>query len=98
MYSTTATSSSELTVGNKLFLSPNPANDHVKFFIELQDDADVSLEIYNMNGQIIKQQSYGYTSSTNEYIDTRSLDNGLYLFKVNVGNEFTTKRILINKF
>ena len=95
---TTATSAQELSVENKLLLSPNPASDYVNLYIELKDDTDISLEIYSMDGQMMTQQSFGRTSAKKELIDTRNFDNGLYLFKINVGNEFVTKRILINRF
>jgi hypothetical protein len=76
----------------QLSLYPNPANDalHVEWSME-SNNAACSLSLFDTQGKlVISKRLTGTETSTN--IDTRNLDNGLYLLRLNQG-----EKILANK-
>ncbi|MBQ4819349.1 M14 family zinc carboxypeptidase [Aquimarina sp. MMG016] len=76
---------------NNLWLYPNPVQNGVLFVKGLQD-RKASYAIVNYLGQVVNQAKL-----LENQIDVSSLNNGIYILKVNSNQELITKRFLISK-
>ena len=86
--STLSTESTKLLNAVKVF--PNPANGDT-FFISV--DKNVTLEIYNTLGKLVKNQ---YIFINNNKVDVKNLAKGVYILKINADNQFITKKLIKN--
>lgn len=76
---------------------PNPANDNAYINLNLTDDSNVSINIYNSVGQIVKTISNINLQSGENYvmIETSSLNAGMYIVKANIGNETICRNLSV---
>lgn len=72
-----------------LQVSPNPANEEVTFYFSVEDENKITIQIFNMHGQLIstaadqkwlKAGNYSYTYKS------ESLRSGMYLVLLSTGN------------
>jgi len=77
---------------------PNPATDVVVLDISLKSESKVNLQIVNGIGKIVSQEDYGKISGsfTSNY-DISSLSEGVYMFKICIDNNWSTKKIIVLK-
>ena len=78
---------------------PNPFNPTTTFNYALANDADVSLEVYNLMGQKVaivvnEHQTAGYKSIN---WDASQYSSGVYFYKLSVGDQTFTKRMTLLK-
>lgn len=88
----------ELTDAFALGAYPNPAKDQaiIQFANPKTDDA--LLEIYNVQGQLITSTNIkGGTQNVNYNLDTTQLNNGVYLVKILINNQYATTKLTIQK-
>jgi len=79
-------------------LWPNPASDISYVDVNLNEAADVSLEILDMNGKLIAARNYGKISGTVQLpIILNELSDGLYLVKMKAGNEQKVFKLIVKK-
>jgi len=77
----------------QLRLSPNPAQTNV--LIQTENDLSIqSIEVYNLNGSLVKSFTPIHKSSFN--MERGNLPNGLYTMKIYVENGFVAKKIVFN--
>ena len=84
---------------------PNPFNPETTLKYQLPESADVTLEIYNMLGQVVRtlvneQQSAGrYSIQWDARNDNgHSLSSGIYFYRIQAGGEFASvKKMLLVK-
>ncbi|WP_159022300.1 endonuclease [Formosa sp. L2A11] len=85
-----ATLSTEDVIFESFKMFPNPVNKDQVFF-SITEDATIN--IYNILGKLI--QTTVITKSKNN-IDVSKLSKGIYLVKINSGNQFITKKLIKN--
>jgi len=78
---------------------PNPFNPVTVIRYDLPQQADVSLEVYNMLGQRVSTlvnapQSAGSHSIT---FDASRLSSGVYIYRLQVGNNVLTRKMMLVK-
>jgi len=78
---------------------PNPASNTATVALKLNTTADVSLEVYNMAGQVVysmpsESRSVGTSVSS---INLANLASGDYFVRVSVGTETLTKKLTVAK-
>ncbi len=71
-------------------ISPNPVQDllNVK-----TSENDLSYKIYNLNGQVLLQNSLNFGRN----ISISSIENGLYFIQLNSGNRKSIQKFIVNK-
>lgn len=79
---------------------PNPCNDYISVNYELMEDADVSISVFSVYGNEIKQfararQDRGYYNQL-LYLKENGIHTGIYLVRLTIDNVPYTKRILLN--
>lgn len=63
---------------------PNPCIEYTEFSFELTENSDVMIEIFNLNGQLIKQFKVDNMSPGSQTIqfNARSIKSGIYTYRV----------------
>jgi hypothetical protein len=76
-------------------LMPNPANNFTNVSLSLENDSEVSMEVYSANGQLVASKSYGKMSGAYSLpVDTQEFAKGVYFVKVNVNNQPTILKLI----
>ncbi len=77
---------------------PNPANTETNIHYYMQEDNNVTLELYNLMGQKVYSQDYGKMASGSTILtaDTRDLAGGLYVVQLRMGEKVYTTKVNVN--
>jgi aminopeptidase N len=78
---------------------PNPAQDQTRITYELVSPADVTLEIIDIMGKVVKSQVYSSRQAgmNSMEVDCAEFPSGVYYYRVKVGDVIQTKKMLITK-
>ncbi|WP_326981646.1 S8 family serine peptidase [Chryseobacterium sp. MYb264] len=79
-------------------LFPNPAKEEVNIKFSLKKDSDIKISIYDFSGKLIKTDQSSGKFPKGEFlktIDTRSLQQGIYLVSVEISEYKETKKLII---
>jgi hypothetical protein len=75
---------------------PNPASDKATIAITLEEANDVSIELFDLNGNLLKAATYAnWLGLSTVEMNTNQLNAGIYLVKVTIGGEISTKRLVV---
>ncbi len=76
---------------------PNPTSDILNIDLTLAYDADVTIDIFNLTGSVVKSADMGRVtkSTTSTSINVNDLNTGLYFVRVAAGNQVVTKKIQV---
>jgi len=77
---------------------PNPASHKTIISYTLKERANVSLSVYNINGQLVDSKSLGMRERGNDKIElnVQPLNPGVYMCKITAGdNEFNRKIVVV---
>lgn len=88
-----ALSTEEVATAQLLSVYPNPATDYVK--VVLDSDAPSTIEIINLNGQVVAQSTAQSTGLQSATISTEALVPGMYIVKVTSNGATQTERLII---
>jgi hypothetical protein len=68
-------------------IAPNPANDEIKFYIDMHQAKTCGITIIDNNGKIVKEQTYNNLLPGENYpvIDLRGLTKGVYYYMITSG-------------
>lgn len=77
---------------------PNPFNANTKIAFSLPEAANVNLEIYNVNGQLVESFS-DHLVAGNHYVDwdASEASSGVYFYKVSANGHSMVKRMTLIK-
>jgi len=91
-YFHTITGVNDLIVqGENITIYPNPATEIVSFKIDNRNNADLTLNIYNVTGTLVKSETL---RQNQRQINIRDLSNGIYMVEIKT-KEWTGKQKLI---
>jgi hypothetical protein len=78
---------------------PNPFNPTTQMSLTLNSSADVSVKVFNMNGQLIDVIANGkMLSGTHSFKwDATSAPSGVYFIQTEVGSEINSQKIMLVK-
>lgn len=99
--SSTALSSDKFQLKNILSLYPNPIDDHFTIALNLENDANLVIDIYDINGKLIQNLFQGkHDSGTFNYtwengVNNSRLVSGIYLLKFNINGSSYTEKLLV---
>jgi hypothetical protein len=89
------TSVSEQTVNNTLFnLYPNPASNFITLNIDNINNADLTLNIYNVIGTLVKSETL---KQNQRQINVGDLSNGVYMVTIKSKDFTESQRLIIQK-
>jgi len=79
-------------------IHPNPVSDVAYIDINLQESAEVTLQVVDMMGKTISNQNLGTLFGTNKMTyDVSNLNTGIYMFRITAGDLVSTKKITVVK-
>ncbi len=76
-------------------LYPNPARGILNLEVKNMDKEDLSIEIVNLNGQVIFSKQFNNTGQLVNKIDVSNYSKGIYFVKVKNANELKVGKIII---
>lgn len=78
---------------------PNPMQDNGRISVDLTEASDVTVNIYNLNGQVVKTMALGSRSKGNLLVDVNvaELSNGTYIVHVQAGQHIHSGRLVVSK-
>lgn len=84
--------------GTNLIMFPNPAKDEVTILFESNENSNGILNITDISGRKVFEQTIELTKGTN-YLkeNTSQFQNGIYLVQIVSSSESVTKKLIINK-
>ena len=82
---------------NSLEVYPNPATNLVNVSLELQNQSNVQIDIYNVIGKLVSHEVYGNNSPgvIQEQINVEDWTPGIYEIRVTMDQRTTSKKIVI---
>lgn len=86
-YTSTLSTANNVLESFKMF--PNPANSN-KIYFKITED-DVTINIFSILGKLVKSAKVSHLKNS---IDISNLSKGVYLVKINSGNQFITKKLI----
>jgi hypothetical protein len=83
-----------------LKISPNPANDYVQISMTLTEKSNVDINIVDITGRSVYNKSYNTLRAGNNQLEisTSELLSGVYIVKIRTGNNFVSRKLLIESF
>jgi hypothetical protein len=77
---------------------PNPFNARTNIRFSLTKPSDVTINIYNIVGQVVQTISGHYNAGDNNVTwDASNVASGVYFYKLNVGDVFETRKMVLLK-
>jgi len=76
---------------------PNPFNGSTQFVLNLNKSSNVTVEVHNVVGKLVKTIDYSNMSAGSNMvvIDCNDLASGLYTYTVRVGNDRATRTMIV---
>ena len=92
------TSAPTFTDAIELAVNPNPANDLLQIQCKNPNQSTAQIDIYNLQGQLVKFQSIEGSNSTIKHsLNVSDISNGMYILKLTIGQDYSTQKITILK-
>ena len=93
----TCVGTNEADWASELQLFPNPTSGYVTLQLSLANAAEVRVEVLNALGQVVQTQHFGDANELSQQFELSNLAQGTYFFRVTVGGETTTRRVLLQR-
>ncbi len=81
----------DLSLATLIEVFPNPTND--KIYINWQGTSNAQISVMNITGKLILQKEI---EPGNSPVDVSHISSGIYLLRIQSGNSFITKKIMID--
>lgn len=82
-----------------LEIYPNPASFSTMLNYQLNNQSEVTIEIFNIPGDVVYSKNLGNQSAGDHHvqIDTKNLSNGFYILQLGVNEKIVTKKLVVSK-
>ena len=90
------TSVEEASAAHNVNVFPNPNNGNFNVALELSNDREVTLELFDLQGRMLTTEQLGKVNGTVQHaMNVTQLAQGVYILKTTIGDEVSTHRISI---
>ncbi len=77
---------------------PNPTSNRLFVDVDLVDNAEVTIEVMDMMGKIVRRDDLGSMTGHNTLsYDVTNLNAGMYLFRIKAGKLVANKKVMVGK-
>ncbi len=77
-------------------LYPNPANDIASIKLNIKEEGDVTIEIYNIAGTLVNSNNYGSMNGLQNFqLNSANYEAGVYFVNVSVNGSVLSKKMII---
>lgn len=80
---------------NSVKMYPNPASDQVNIALDMENQAEVTVRIYNTLGEVVYNNVTAATGNTVETINTNEYTSGVYFVEISTGDQTVTQKLVI---
>ncbi|MFV0564428.1 MAG: T9SS type A sorting domain-containing protein [Flavobacteriaceae bacterium] len=86
------------TKTTEIKLYPNPAKDYVNISLNNNNYNEVSVEVFNLNGQKVLSEQHTFNGTTPFELSTSTLSSGVYVVNItNKSKKTITKKLIVNR-
>ena len=79
-----------------MLVYPNPLrNGDSSIFLRISESVDLSVELYNLQGQLIRTKDFGHVQPGDVALPADGLDTGSYLLKIWQNGRFETVKLMV---
>ena len=82
---------------DELTISPNPTQDLVTINLQLLESHDLTLQLFNGSGQVIKTLVDKNTLGDQYQLNLSGYPNGIYFVKMRIGEQQLTRKVVVMK-
>jgi hypothetical protein len=82
---------------DQLTVSPNPTQDLVTIDLQLSETHDLTLQLFNGSGQVIKTLVDKNTLGDQYQLNLNAYPSGIYFVKIRIGEQQLTRKIVLMK-
>lgn len=82
---------------DQLSISPNPTQDFVTIDLQLLEAHDLTLQLFNGSGQVIKTLVDKNTLGNQYQLNLSAYPNGIYFVKMQIGEQQLTRKVVVMK-
>jgi hypothetical protein len=73
-------------LATRLTAFPNPAVDQLQLLVDIDENTDAQLRIYNSAGQLLRQETIGLNPGENRFpVSLAQMTSGIYWLEINNG-------------
>lgn len=87
----------DLELADLMTVAPNPTTGVFTINVDLPQNEDISVEVYNAVGQQVVSVVEGNISNGSYVVDLSGHANGIYYVKMNVRGTIVTKKVMLNQ-
>ncbi len=87
----------DLSLENILNVSPNPTSGLFNINVNLPENEDIAINVYNAVGQQVMEVENGNISKGSYAVDITNQANGIYYVQMNVQGTIITKKVVLNR-
>jgi hypothetical protein len=93
----TFVSTKPVDIAKDVMVSPNPASEYANVQVLVNAASKVSVNVFDVMGKLVMDENYGQqTAGYHTYkVNTSSLNSGIYLFTVKIGNSQTSRKVVV---
>ncbi|MDA8886148.1 T9SS type A sorting domain-containing protein, partial [Bacteroidia bacterium] len=96
-YSTQTNSVTDLSLEDMLAVSPNPTSGKLNINVNLPENEEINIAVFNTVGQQVVLVENGTVSNSSYTVNLDNQDNGMYYVKMTVNGNIITKKVMLNK-
>ena len=87
----------DLSLENLLSISPNPTTGLFTINVNVPENENIALSIYNSIGQVIKNINSDEISNDTYTVDISNQANGIYYVQMNIAGNVITEKVVLNR-
>ena len=87
----------DLSIEDMLTVSPNPTKGAININVNLSENEEINLAVYNTMGQQVVLVENGTITNNSYTVNLDNQANGIYYVKMNLKGNIITKKIVLNK-
>ncbi|MDB9883236.1 T9SS type A sorting domain-containing protein, partial [Bacteroidia bacterium] len=96
-YSTQTNSVTDLSLEDMLAVSPNPTSGKLNINVNLPENEEINIAVFNTVGQQVVLVENGTVSNSSYTVNLDNQANGMYYVKMTVNGNIITKKVMLNK-
>ncbi len=83
---------------NFVSMYPNPVTTQANFNVEMAGTADVTVQVYDITGRMVINENKGKMSGSNNIpVNTQQLKDGIYLYRVIIGEDVKSGKMVVSQ-
>jgi len=84
-----------MPISNEINVYPNPITSNAQIELNLTEQSDITVDIYNLLGERVKQVYQGQMTSGSQKLqmNTENLNGGIYFVTININGNIISKKI-----